>query len=496
LVDASGEVSVFSGGREFEEGTVLRFTPWGQHYAAAIGVALGKIMPISKDRAVRLPFVAFHSIGTGLIAYGLSSAAAVSMPASIAIAALSGVQTDRLLHNRTVRYHALVDLFVVLGLLGCARVRTGQRGGRVLLAGSILLLPHTHTLSGSIISLLLAVQGAGLFLSEPMYAGKRAKNIFLYCFLPGAVALTLLLVLTRPWAQGAWGEFYHVSVGRSFNIHRRFVYAYLFMAIGGLLLFFKGNKWRGAALLVSFALLIMACLWVDRYQDSQMRYYLPVWLFCLLWPISMGLEAFTPRLRTGLAVVLFMLIVLPEFTTRKFHPYHGLELVIDDYRKERNGVRQPLHEIIDIISSSSKKDGALLFDSVPMYCNWYFPGNKVALMPDESGRHKLNESNPIWTKPLVMPDWHIWYPNKRSGLSAILKSDYEAHGLDMKTGRYQLTSKKLGQTVTMCVEKYWLTNYFNNNPLYLYNDLSLIPSGGYKDVLLLGKKCEDQQRVK
>jgi hypothetical protein len=24
----------------------------------------------------------------------------------------------------------------------------------------------------------------------------------------------------------------------------------------------------------------------------------------------------------------------------------------------------------------------------------------------------------------------------------------------------------------------------------------LIPSGGYKDVLLLGKKCEDQQRVK
>jgi hypothetical protein len=125
-----------------------------------------------------------------------------------------------------------------------------------------------------------------------------------------------------------------------------------------------------------------------------------------------------------------------------------------------------------------------------MYATWYFPDRTAALMPDETQRRPLNQNNPVWQKPLVMPDWYAWYPNWMSGVAAILKSDYAAHDLDMKKGTFKLTSKKAGQTVSMCVDRVWRTNMFNNNPVHLYDEESLLPSGGTVDIMLLSHRCD------
>jgi hypothetical protein len=489
VITPTGEVSVFAGGREIEDGHLHRYTPWGQFYAAGLGVLIGRMTGMNQDGAVRLPFVAAHAATSGLISYGMS--ACMPVPAAVTLGALYAFQTDRILHNRTARYHALMDLFVVIGWLAIAGLRTKRKWAAPMLAGVIFLLPHIHTIAGSLISLFFGLIGAILIYFEDQPLADRARKIFWTCILPGMVSLVCLLALTRPWAQSLWGDTRALSYARSYYIHRRFVYAYLFLGVSGLMLSVRGEK-RGFALLGCFMLLMIIVPQLDRNQNAQFRYYLPVWAFSMLWPIGYGLENVGRKTRNVFIFLLFALIILPEVSTRRYHPYHGLELIIDDVRKERRSTKQPLHEIIDSIRQKGKVGDSILFDSVPMYANWYFPGFHVALMPDETQRHKLNNSNSIWSQPLTMPDWHIWYPNWRSGIAAILESDYRAYDLDMNTGRYMLTSKKLGQTRAMCIERYWRTNIFNNNALHLYNDDSLIPSGGYKDVLVLARPCGEK----
>jgi hypothetical protein len=489
VIGPSGEVSVFTGGREIEDGTLHRYTPWGQFYAAAAGVAVGRLAHLSQDRAVRLPFVVCHAVTSGLISYAIAAASPLSATAAVSLGLLYGVQTDRLLYNRTARYHAVMDLLVVLGWFAIMGLRKRTKGAGILLAAVIFLLPQTHTITGSLLSLFIGLIGAAVFLADPRGV-EKIKKIVMTCLVPGFLSLICLLLLTRPWAQQAWGEFYALSVHRSYTLHRPFVYAYAFFAAGGVLLLRRHRRVEGLSLLLCFALILLIVPQFDRNQNAQFRYYLPLWLFCSLWPLGMNGEWFSSKAQTWLAGFMFVLVVVPEFSTRRYHPYHGLELVVDDFRKERKGVQQPLREAVEIISSRSGNDDAVLFDHVPLYANWYLPGKTVALMPDESGRHKLNNQNPIWEKPLRMPDWHVWYPSVGFGVNGDPRSDYQAHDLDMDRKRYYLTSTKLHQTIGMCVEKYWTTEIFNNHVFRLYSDTSLTPSGDRTDVMILAKKCE------
>jgi hypothetical protein len=490
VIDQDGKVSVFAGGREIEGGVVHRYTPWGQFYAAALGIGAGRLFGIHKDRAVRTPFVVSHALTSGLISFGLSTYASVPVRVSVIFATLSGIQTDRLIHNRTARYHALLDLFLLLGLMALAAIRTQKKWGGPLLACTIFILPHIHTMSGSLISLLLGVQGGFLLLLEKGNLTAKAKKILLLCVVPGLISLILLLILTRPWMQSKWGTFTPFSFSHSFHIQKRFLYSYIFLLISGIYLFVRGNKLRGSSLVTCFILIIFTCLMMDRHTNAQYRYYLPIWSFCMLWPLGIGWGNLRSKSRTVLITIMFLLIILPEFTTRRYHPYHGLELVIDDMKKEYRGTQQPIHEVINHIRENGKPEDAVLFDSVPMMANWYLPEFKVALMPDETERHLLNQNNPIWDVPLGMPDWHVWYPDWGSGVAAILISDFQAMDLDMEAGRYKLFSRKLSQTIDMCVEKYWLSDLFNNNALFLYEDRALRPTFSERDVLVVAKRCD------
>ena len=489
VIEKNGQVSVFVGGRELEEGALHRYTPWLQFYVAGAGVKLGQILHMPQDRAVRTPFAFSHALTSGLISFGLTHYAGMVSPAAPVLALLYGIQTDRLLHNRTARYHALMDLLVMIGLLGCAGARLKRGWGLAALGSAIFLLPQTHTMTGSLISLLLGVLGGSIFIEMDVPLAEKIKKFVGSCLLPGLISLILMLILVRPWAQTVWAKFDPYSAGHSYNIHRKFVYAYGFMVLLGGFLLLKRRWSLGAGLLACFALILILCPVIDQSQMSQFRYYLPLWLFAMMSPIIFDWSSESLWVHWPVTVVMFLLIIIPEFTTRYYHPYQGIQIAIDDIRKEWKGQKQPLHEVVDIIRSQGQENPAILFDAVPLYANWYFPNATVALMPDASGRHKLNVTNPIWNKPLVMPDWHIWYPTRKCGVASIIDADYFASHVDLEKGRYQLTSRKLHQTADMCIERSWKTDLFNNYPFMLYREAGFTPAGGDKDILVLARKC-------
>ena len=70
-------------------------------------------------------------------------------------------------------------------------------------------------LSGSLISLLLGVQGGALIWLS--YERKESvRKIIQYCLLPGLASLIGLVALTRPWAQSELAQYYEYSLKRSF----------------------------------------------------------------------------------------------------------------------------------------------------------------------------------------------------------------------------------------------------------------------------------------
>lgn len=504
VVDERGLVSTNAGGREIEDGDLHRYTPWVQFYVGAIGLAVARGIGASEDAGLRAPFAASHAATTGMLSYGLCTLGGVSAPVAAVVGVLFGLETVRLAHARTARYHALLDLFACVGLIGLGAARTGRRSGAIALAAAIFLSPQTHTLGGSVTSLalgVLALCGAWRPRGGPGpldgYAGLAR-----FVVLPGLASLVLLLVLTRPWLQDAWS-------GGSFGFRAFHPLAIAAVPVGFLAICSVASaatrRWRHAlALATTTLVIILAIRSLDAFAFSQWRYYLSVAVVAVGWPIALGLPSDAPRWRVAWSCALLVASLAPDLVfgrhvdDRQFSPYrpfHGARVAFDDRLNARRGVRQPLHEAIDHIRSAGTAGEAVLFDYVPQFVGWYLSDRSPALVPDISQMNSLNADHRIWRELPRFPDWHAWYATMGGGFWACgAGCDFRAQGYAPDRERYVLSSRRLRRSEEMCVVRRWMTDKYNNAPFHNVGPHGMRPDGGANDVLVLARRCRAQTK--
>lgn len=485
-----GDLSLNALGRELEEGDLHRYSPWGQFYVGALGLGVGKWFELTPDKSLRIPFVLAHAGTSGLISYGLASVAGAPVSLALAAGSLYGIQTHRLMHNRTARYHALLDFFAALGLVALGFISKKRKWAWPLFACCIFFPPHIHTLGGSLLSALLAIMSLCLLCEAPPSPGLSVRNWLRFCFLPGVLSLVLLVLLTRPWAQSAWGgglsgDHLFRSIGNKSMIR----YALDFTLIWALIFFIiKRNRLALSLLaLVLFAYGLTGLL--DYHPFSQSRYYLFLPVLFLFWPIAFIPFTATqkrPQMIFGMSLLAF--ILGPDLTTRQFEAFQGTRVVWSDYEHAQAGALQPLHEALDEIRKIKKP---VLIDYVPQYANWYLPGWPLALMPDATQKNPLNAKNPVWDQPLQMPSWHLWYPSwGAGGWTCMDQCDYFVSEMDPIKKEYILTSKRAGISKRMCVVREWRTSQWNNSPFEMVLQDSLNPEGLKSQTLALAKQCD------
>lgn len=503
VIDESGTPSLNVGGMELEDGAAHRYTPWLQYYAAAAGLWGAETLGASRDAGVRLPFALSHAATSGLVSWSLLAFGGASVWVANAVGLALGSQSIRLLHNRTSRYHALLDLLVATGILGLAAYRNDRRWGLPLVSIPILLLPHVHTLAGSLLSLLLGFFCLMLVVTK---AGDEALSSRLVTFalwvaLPGLVSLVGLLLLTRPGAR-EW-DWWRPPNLRSLRDLPGLTYALVFWLLGVL---WTGRRaprslalWSAGGLGLAIAVLS----WLERFPFSQSRYYFALVLIGLLWPVIYGLDWAAAAPRRWLYRALLLFCLLPELfawllpTTRIgnpekhwFYPFQGIRVVARDASSGFASREQPLEQAIRMVREQAAPDDPVLFDYVPQFANWYLPGHPIALMPDPHFRGGFNADHPIWSRPLVMPEWHIWYPSYGSGVWRCLdQCDYQALHYQEKTGRYQLRSRHLDRSVAMCTIRAWKTHHWNNAPFMNLLPSALRPAGATSGRLVLARPC-------
>ena len=83
----------------------------------AIGIQVGKFFSWDREFSARFPFVVSHGLTSGIIAFSLNRFGGLSFLASNLAAGFYGMQSIRIVHSRTARYHSLLELFLSLGLL-------------------------------------------------------------------------------------------------------------------------------------------------------------------------------------------------------------------------------------------------------------------------------------------------------------------------------------------------------------------------------------------
>ncbi len=488
--DKAGNPSVATGGGEIEEGTLHRYTPWAQYYAAAAGLAIGHAVHASEDKAVRMPFLAAHALTGGAISYGL----AALTPASLPVAVLTGLafswQTERIVHNRTARYHALIDLFLVLGLLGIGAMREKKKWGPALAAAAIFILPQVQTVAGSLFSLLLGLIFLYTEWNTSGFNRKTIQHVFLWAVLPGVLSLLVIFFLCRPGEQVVWGVMRELSLGFTLKMRKRLFYAFYFILLSAALLAVLRHFRRAWQLASVFALVLIVCMALDRHPYSQYRYYIATPLLFLLWPMALGLADLPKWARRAIPIAILVFTLIPELTTRRFTPFQGLRLVYHDWKDERAGVKQPIHEVVAYLTEQAKPGDPTLFDYTPQFANWYLPGLPIPLMPDALYKTALNKDNPVWERPVQLPKWHIWYPERKTESPQDKIRSYNSQIVAEADGVYLFTSETHGQTQRMCVVRTWETNRFNNAPFELYKDASFTPAGDPQDTLILAKRCE------
>jgi hypothetical protein len=506
VIDRSGALSVNAGGREIEEGVAHRYSPWAQFYWAAAGLAPARALGASPDAGVRAPFVAAHAATSGLVSWGLSAVAGLSPAASAGVAVALGVQTVRVVHNRTARYHALLDLFVVAGLLGVGLLASRRTAGLVLVALSILVLPQIHTMAGAAFALCIGI-AAGIRLLQlrrddgaPLPLRQAAAAVAF----PGVVTLALLVVVTRPWAQSAWGAFGHGQ----FRSPRELVQVgYALVAGLAAVAYLAARKRRDQAILLGtvLAVLLITLRLLDLHPFSQPRYYLSAVFFGLLWPMYAGLDGFGARERRALPWLLALGVLLPDLvlaparprasntvdytTAVGFLPFQGVRLAWSDAAAD--ATRQPLRLALDHVREHGRPDDPVLVDYVPQFANWYLPGHPIALMPEPTARTTLNARSRAWEEPPPMPRWHVWYLNLAGGQWMCEgRCDYTAEERNLEAGTYVLSSKRLGRSVKMCVVARFPTEKWLNAPFRMLAREAFRPQGTGTDTLAVATPCE------
>ncbi|HEY8211869.1 MAG TPA: glycosyltransferase, partial [Myxococcaceae bacterium] len=506
VIDKSGAVSVNTGGDEIEEGVTHRYTPWGQFYLGAAGLALGEVTPMGRDTSLRMPFIAAHAASSGLLSYGLAAFTGAPLPLALAAGTALSLQTVRTLHDRTARYHAVLDVLSVLGAFAVGGLRRGRRWALPVWGATLFLAPHFHTMGGSVVAAVLGLWGVSILACEAPGLGglaARARAAVLYGLVPGAISLALLVWLVRPSQHAHWGAMSPIELSRlwpSRSLSDRasiaYVTPFVALSIAGLLAL---RRWWAAGLLalttIAVALTVGA---LDFHPFSQFRYYLFLPVLAMAWPVALGLgQVESRRWVAGMAAgAIAVNALIPDVwlanvsTPPPFPPFQGLRLLASDAAHRFAGDRQPLHEAVALIQQRSAPGDPVVFDYVPQFVNWYLPGHPVALMPDWTAKNPLNEHNPIWDKPVAMPRWHVWYTNYVNGTwKCSGRCDYGIGNFDPGRGAYVLHSRRLGQSVPMCIVGAWPTHQWNNAPFIDYSPDALTPSGPRTVVLVVGTPC-------
>lgn len=503
VIDASGAVSVNTGGREIEDGNAHRYTPWVQFYFAAAGLYAAKALDSSADAGVRAPFALAHSIQSVLIAHGVRSFLSASLPLALCSGLIFSLQTTRLTYNRSARYHALLDLFALLGIWGVALLKQGRKIGGAIFASVIILAPHTHTVGGAYICIALSIifVFSCPLIQQPMQC---VKQILLWLILPGLLSLLGLLVLTRPWAQGAWGVYSFAN--SNFQIFIDFPginYSYLFPLIYLVCCACAANWWRAFGYLCIALTTAASAVLLEGMPFAQSRYFLSTPLLLSASVFAVGLSDKKPALQKIAAILVIIVALSAELFLGRyarfqnisvpFAPFHGVRIALNDAVQSVKKPAQPLKQAFQIISSDADANSAVLIDYVPQYVNWYLPGHRVALMPDQTLKTELNQDNSIWKTTPPMPDWHLWYPDWIPGLWTCHGGcDFKAENYSPDSDRYLLSSKIRAEKIEMCKVKSWRTHQWNNAPMILFTQMSLLPSGPQKVTLLLAKRCDKQ----
>ena len=472
-------------------------------YTAAAGLCFADQLGMSRDGAARLPSVVLHATASGLASWGLAALGGFPVVVANLTGLALGLQSVRISHNRTVRYHAILDFLVVLAMIGLGSIRRQRAWGWVLLSVAIFLLPQTHSISGSAFSLSFGFFAA-LILAQTVdwRSHEYQKKMLAWVVLPGLLSLITLLVLSRPWAQ-SWGldwQLPGITGVRDFN---GILYAFLFpLALGIWTWRWGGDRQLGKLYLGAWTFLLAAVMLVDVHSFTRPRYFLAITLIAFLWTAAFGLGSLSVRAKNTIALLVLLLALAPELGLGRvvmsgetaFYPFQGLRLVQDDARKARDQVQQPIHEAIAWLEQNAEPDDPILFDYAPQFVYWYLYDRPVALMPDLFFRRGLNYNHEVWSRPVEMPRWHLWYPEFGSGIWDCMDEgcDYGAVDYDPRTHRYKLRSSRLGVEVAMCPVRVWQTHHWNNSPFKNLEPAAFRPEGDDSGYLLMAAPCSDK----
>jgi hypothetical protein len=480
VVDPEGRPSLNAGGREIEEGTLHRYTPWGQFYIGAAGLAVGRSIGLSDDASLRLPFVFLHSASSTLLSYTLTTAVAWPVTASVAASTLFGLQSVRILNNRSARYHAGLDFFFILGLLAIAL----RQKGSSLLALSTFLLPQIHTLGGAVLSSTLVLIALLVALIEERSFWKALRRELWCAMVPAAMSVVLICVLCRPWLQTAWISQDIERSRYSLKPTLEIAYSYYLFALALIFLIWK-RQWREVAILVPVVIYIFAVVKVlDLNPFSQPRYYLAIPIFFLFWPIVTGWpKVFEARKALFIGLMTFG-VVLPD-VQGIIPAWQGVRIVLNDYHLGEQPLRQAIKEI------ESAPTEPVLADYVPQFVNWYLRETPVAMMPRSIELTRLNRDNPLFKAKRIEPGWHLFY-KKQDGLWVCYPHcDY--HRSFIGETEYDLIvdadATNAAETIRFCIVKTWPTDIWNNAPFTQYNSEAMNPEGFVSDILVLARRC-------
>jgi hypothetical protein len=498
VIDRAGVASLNVGGEEIEDGDLHRYQPWLMFYLAAAGLCAADQLGASRDAAVRVPSVVLHAATSGLASWALTTSAGAPLALANLTGIALGLQSVRMVHNRTARYHALLDLLAVAGYAAIGALRRGRRGGRLALALVTIALIHVHTISGAALAFGLGVSAALVLARRLDWRGGEFRRALLASVAaPGALSLAGVLALSRPWAQ-SWGDELELPGFAGLGDFHGIVYGLLFWLGCGLWLRWRGHRRLGATLLAAWGAFVLAVALADVHSFTRPRYFLSLALCSLLWPVGFGLDGLSARERRGTMLAVLFATLVPDLglgllklgSEPAFAPFQGVRLAVDDARKERAGIRQPLHEAIAKLRELAAPGDPILFDYVPQYANWYLPGWPIALMPDRSFRGGLNRDHSIWSRPVELPRWHLWYPEVGTGTWGCRDAcDFSAQRYDPLTHRYVLRSELLDATVAMCPVAIWRTHRWNNAPFKNLEAAAFRPEGDRTQTLLLAAPC-------
>ncbi len=510
IIGPDGKMSLNTGGKEIiDSGNLHRYTPWGQFYVAASGLFIGNFLGNNPDAAVRVPFIVAHSMTSFLYSFALVEVALLPVPAAILLSTALALQTIRMVHNRTARYHAWLDFLFMLGLVSYSGIFLYWKSAKYFLASSIFFLPQIHTLGGSLLSFMLGVLAFYSFCFEKKTDGEKWmtwKQLIFFVILPGLISFVLILICTTPWAQPSWGanNTFNWNFTNFGNINDRLSHRHgtmLMMVMVAVFFMVKDKKNAIKAVMVFFTLVTTVKL-LDINSFSQPRYYMAIPLLFFAWPFIFRPKKYADRnpfaysflLMATLLFILWPDLVQPLRGKTKHSPWHGVKLVWDDIKKSNNKTLQPLHSALGLIAASAKPGDEVLFEYVPQFVNWYLPKLSTAFLPDPVFLYSGNINNPVWKTPIVMPKFHLFYNNMRGywpcgwgqGCSFAIEH------INEKELSYMLENRIIKKTQKMCIMASWRVDHWNNAPFRMAEDTSLNPEGYHASAMHLSKVCDGQ----